>query len=146
MDIRQQDKDSSNTYRQQSEIDGKLRSDVSDVCRKSILCVATTGAKDICDSEGHDRKLRQSQNLLHVAHGNDSYFESNYLESEVQGFFVSDQAIIADTPNIAGMDSERKAKPGTLPSHESPLTQLERVAEKLHAILMDDFFKFRRCF
>ena len=81
--------------------------DVSNISRKSILCVATTGAKDSSESEGHGRKLTRTQELLYVAHGNDSYFESNYLESKVQDFTDSDQAITADTPNLAGMDSER---------------------------------------
>ena len=94
--------------------------------------MATTGAKDSSGSEGHGRKLTQTQESLYVARGNDSYFESNYLESEVQDLFDSDQAIIADTPNLAGMDSESKVEPGTLTSHESPLTQLERVTDKLH--------------
>ena len=55
MDIRQQDIDSSNTYRQQSEVDGNLRLDVSDVCRKSIVYMSTTGAMDSIESgnRGH---------------------------------------------------------------------------------------------
>ena len=56
MNICQQDKDSSNTYRQQSEVDGNLRPDVSNISRKSILCVATTGAKDSNKSEGLGKK------------------------------------------------------------------------------------------
>ena len=83
-----------------------MRPGVSNISRNSILCVATTGAKESSESEGHGRNLTQTQKILYVAHGNDSYFESNYLESKVQDFTDSDQAITADTPNLAGMDSE----------------------------------------
>ena len=74
---------------------------------------------------------------MYVSHGNDSYFESIYLESEVQDFSDSNQEIIADTPNLAGMDSESKAEPNTFVSHESPLKHLERVADKLRDHLKD---------
>ena len=50
----------------------------------------------------------------------------------MQDFCNSDQAIIADTSNLAGVESERTAKPDTLAFHESPLIHLERVADKLH--------------
>ena len=76
-----------------------MRPDVSNISRKSILCVSTTGSKDSIESKGHGRKLTQAQDSLYGAHGNDSYFESDYLESEVQDFSDFDQAIIADTPN-----------------------------------------------
>ena len=63
--------------------------------------------------------LRLKDNCTYL--GNDSYFESIYFESEVQDFSDSDQAIISDTPNLAGMGSESKAEPNTFASHESPL-------------------------
>ena len=69
---------------------------------------------------------------MYVAHTNDRYFESIYWKNEVQEFSESDKAIIADTPNLDSMDSERKAEPITLASDESPLKHLERVADKLH--------------
>ena len=59
------------------------------------------------------------------------------MESEVQDFSDSDQAIIADTPNLIGMDSESKAEPNTFASHESPPKHLERVADKLRNHLKD---------
>ena len=61
MENRQQDKECFITYPQQSEVDGNMRPGVSNISRKSILCVATTGEKDSSESEGHDRKLTQTQ-------------------------------------------------------------------------------------
>ena len=56
--------------------------------------MATTGAKDSSGSEGHGRKLTQTQESLYVARGNDSYFESNYLESELQDFYDPDKRLV----------------------------------------------------
>ena len=55
----------------------------------------------------------------------------------MQDFSDSDQAFIADTPNLAGMDLESKAEPNTFASHKSPLKHLERVADKLRDHLKD---------
>ena len=56
---RQQDKNCSITYLQQSEVDDNMRPDMSNLSSVSILVVATTEAKGSSEYEDHGRKFTQ---------------------------------------------------------------------------------------